>query len=352
MRLEKIYNRPLEDDELLIKKTCTKENSYLWDKPMTFTEYENYLRDGIIVTTPTAHYYKDKSIDKLGVTVGDVNSSFYTDVTLHRRYGYPVLHNHDYVEIIYVAAGHCLHFFEDSFFEMSEGDICIMAPYAMHTLSCTNDESCILNLMVSKKVFDQNFLNLLRGGKVVSDFLEKIIYQRTTSPYILFPTKQDAWFLELARRLITEKKLMLHAYEYSISLLVNEFLLHLTREYEPFAIVPGQQGNSQNTLIVAVLSYLGVNYNSATLQDTAAFFGYTSAYLSRFIKENTGKTYNTIITELQMEQAMRLLKEGKQSLTEIAHTVGCFDSSHFNKKFKSIYGISPKQYLASLPFSK
>lgn len=31
-----------------------------------------------------------------------------------------------------------------------------------------------------------------------------------------------------------------------------------------------------------------------------------------------------------MEHAMKLLKEGGQSLTEIAHAVGCFDSSHFN----------------------
>lgn len=348
MRLENIYNRPLEEDEILLKQNYKKENLFLWDRPMTFTEYEQYMAEGLISQTPTAHYYKEKSKDQLGVTVNDVVNSSHTDITIHRRYSYPVLHNHDYIEIIYAAAGSCQHFFENTSFEMNEGDICIMAPFALHTLSCTNDESCILNLMVSKKVFDQNFLNLLRGGKVVSDFLEKIIYQHATSPYILFPTNRDPWLLELARRLITEKKLKLHAYEHSIILLINQFLLHISREYEPFAIVPDQQGTSQNTLIVAVLSYLSVNYSSSTLHDTAAFFGYSSAYLSRFIRENTGKTYNTIITELQMEHAMKLLKSGEHNLTEIAHTVGCFDSSHFNKKFKSIYGISPKQYLASI----
>lgn len=348
MRLEKIYNRPLQEDEMLLKKSYKKENAFLWDRPMTFTEYEQYKAEGLIAQTPTEHYYKEKSIGQLGVTVNDVVSSSHTDVTIHTRYSYPVLHNHDYIEIIYVAVGSCQHFFEKTSFQMNEGDICIMAPFTLHTLSCTNDESCILNLMISKKVFSQNFLNLLRGGKVVSEFLEKIIYQHAASPYILFPTKQDPWLLELARRLLTEKKLELHAYEYSISLLANEFLLHISREYEPLAIVPDQQGKSQNTLIVAVLSYLSVNYSSATLHDTAAFFGYSSAYLSRFIRENTGKTYNTIITELQMEHAAKLLKSGEYNLTEIAHTVGCFDSSHFNKKFKSIYGISPKQYLASI----
>jgi AraC-like DNA-binding protein len=46
-----------------------------------------------------------------------------------------------------------------------------------------------------------------------------------------------------------------------------------------------------------------------------------------------------------MEQAVRLMDGGKHNLTEIAQEIGCFDTSHFNKKFKAVYGISPRQYL-------
>ena len=42
---------------------------------------------------------------------------------------------------------------------------------------------------------------------------------------------------------------------------------------------------------------------------------------------------------------MRLMDAGNHTLTEIAQEIGCFDTSHFNKKFKAIYGISPRQYL-------
>ena len=63
------------------------------------------------------------------------------------------------------------------------------------------------------------------------------------------------------------------------------------------------------------------------------------------IRNQTGKTFNTIIAQIQMEQAVRLMDSGWGSLTEIAQEIGCFDTSHFNKKFKAVYGISPRQYL-------
>ena len=51
-----------------------------------------------------------------------------------------------------------------------------------------------------------------------------------------------------------------------------------------------------------------------------------------------------IITAIQMENAVSLMKRGKTNLAAIAQEVGCFDSSHFNRKFKSIYGMSPREY--------
>ena len=46
-----------------------------------------------------------------------------------------------------------------------------------------------------------------------------------------------------------------------------------------------------------------------------------------------------------MERAAYLIEKGGKSLTEIAQEVGCFDTSHFNKKFKAVYGCTPRQYL-------
>ena len=198
--------------------------------------------------------------------------------------------------------------------------------------------------MVNRAFFDQNFMQILRGGKILANFMNEILFQRSASPYLLFPTGSDPWLQELAVHLLTESTGKLYASDYSIRLLTSEFLLHIVREYEMLAIVPGKQNNTQNNLIVAVLGFLSVNYNHTNLSETAHFFGYSSAYFSRFIRENTGKTYMQIITAIQMENAVSLMKRGKTNLAAIAQEVGCFDSSHFNRKFKSIYGMSPREY--------
>ena len=347
MKLEKLENRPLDEDERLLKQAWERGPKSLWEKPMSYSTYEQLLQDGQIAVTSTSHYYKDKTRGGRGVTIEELPSPAQNHVTLHRRYSYPVLHNHNYVEIVYVAAGSCENLFEKSSFPMKRGDVCILAPNAMHALSCTNDGSCILNMMINRRFFDKRFLSLLRGGELLVEYLEGILFEREVSPYILFPTGEDALLQNIARAMLTETIHMPYAYERALALTIGQFLLQLVRDYEAEAIVPGKSGSSQNELIVGVLSYLSVHYNQVTLADTAKYFGYSPSYLSRIIREQTGKTFNTIIAQLQMEQAIRLMDSGARNLTEIAQEIGCFDTSHFNKKFKAAYGVSPRQYMES-----
>lgn len=102
--------------------------------------------------------------------------------------------------------------------------------------------------------------------------------------------------------------------------------------------------NTFNNHVVAILGYLSQNYSHTSLEETAAFFGYAPNYLGKMLKNYTGKTYTEIITEYQMERACELLKENRLSITEISQEVGCFDASHFTRKFKKQYGISPTEY--------
>ena len=345
MALEEMKSHPLSESELLLKKAYETGDHSLWEKPMNYSQYEEYEREGRIVQTPVSHLYKDKSRNGRGFTVEEVHFTAQAFVTRHLRYSYPVLHNHNYVEIIYVAAGSCVNLFENGSFPMKAGDVCILAPSAVHTLSCTNDDSCILNMMVNRRFFDKRFLSRLQGGKLLAEYLEGILFEQAVSPYVLFPTGEDVWLGILAEAMLREIERKEYAYEYSLSLLISQFLLHIVRDHESTAVVPGKSGSLQNDLIIGVLSYLNVHYNTASLTETASFFGYSPAYLSRVIHDRTGKNFNTIIAQIQVEHAVRLMDDGNHTLTEIAQEIGCFDTSHFNKKFKAIYGISPRQYL-------
>ena len=336
---------PLNEDEMLFREAYRKGPSSLWEQPMTYSAYEQYRQEGKVVVTTHSNRYRDNTLGARGVTVEEVAGPIQARLAVHSRYSYPILHNHNYVEIVYVASGQCVNLFETTSFPMKAGDVCILSPNAMHAISCTRDDTCVLNMMVNRTFFTKQFLHLLRGGKVLVDYLEGILFQRSVSPYILFPTGSDEWLQVLAGRMLAEHTRQRYGYDFSITLLIGQFLLQVVRDWERSAIVPGRSGNRQNELIVGVLSYLNVHYHEATLARTASYFGYSPAYLSRVIHEQTGKTFNAIIAQIQMEQAAKLLQQGTMSLTQIAHEVGCFDSSHFNRKFKAVFGVSPRVFL-------
>lgn len=343
MKLENLKNRPLNEDELFYKKQYRSLGPELWKKPLTAQDYRAGVENKTLSALPV-DFFLAKSRDGLGTTVTEIPSSYNVTTILHTRYSYPVLHNHEYIEIVYVAAGSCENYFSAHSLSMKEGDICIMSPFAMHAISCTDESSCILNIMVSKKFFNRNFLHAITSGRTVANFLEEILYRRSATPYILFPTGRDAWLNELARRMITESRQKCQAFEYSVSLLASSFLIHLTREYETYAQIPEPQTLVPNDLIIAILGYISVNYNRTSLANISEFFGYSESYLSRYIHKNVGKSFQAIVTEIQMEHAQKLLAETNLSLTEIAAEIGCFDSSHLTKKFKAFCGETPRQY--------
>ncbi|MBO4886936.1 MAG: helix-turn-helix transcriptional regulator [Firmicutes bacterium] len=73
-------------------------------------------------------------------------------------------------------------------------------------------------------------------------------------------------------------------------------------------------------------------------------FGYSSSYLSRKFKAETGMGFSAFITKAKLEDAKQMLAYTNKSLSEISFYY-CFSSqSHFQNAFKKQYGITPQQY--------
>jgi DNA-binding response OmpR family regulator/two-component sensor histidine kinase len=82
-------------------------------------------------------------------------------------------------------------------------------------------------------------------------------------------------------------------------------------------------------------------YNVDTL---ATDVGISRAQLHRKMKEMTGVATGRFLRNLRMEQAARLLREGKVNVSQVADSVGYVDQSHFSTAFKTHFGLSPSEY--------
>jgi len=105
------------------------------------------------------------------------------------------------------------------------------------------------------------------------------------------------------------------------------------------------KGNDE-ALMERIMKSVNANMSnpSYTVDTMAEDVGISRAQLHRKMKEMTGIATGKFLRNLRMEQAARLLREGKINVAQIADRVGYADQAHFSTAFKSHFGQSPSEY--------
>ncbi|MDO5422568.1 MAG: response regulator [Eubacteriales bacterium] len=104
-----------------------------------------------------------------------------------------------------------------------------------------------------------------------------------------------------------------------------------------------------NTAFLELMEYIEDHYKSDISLTSAAQHCHMSAnYLSQLFKKETGMTFVHYVTQLRMEEALRLLRTTKKSAAEISAMVGFNDYFYFLKTFKKYTGKTLSQYRAEL----
>lgn len=67
-------------------------------------------------------------------------------------------------------------------------------------------------------------------------------------------------------------------------------------------------------------------------------------YLSRLVKQSTGRSVGAWIDIVRIQRAKRLLAETHQSIIDIAAAVGIEDQSYFSRLFKKETGLTPSAF--------
>lgn len=340
----------LTDHEKTMKSFYQTSGRNILTTPLNFEQYDQLMEEHPeypdvrdFYRTTTSYGY-GTTLDKQGV-FADRDE---VDMNINGRYSYPLIHNHTFFEIIYVYRGSCINYIEDTSIEMKRGDFCFLAPDTMHTIVSVSDDDIIMNLILSRASFERFFLEMLREKNLLSDFFRRVLYDRAVTPFIIFPTGDDSRIYGLWTAMYQERVFRKYAYEQCIVLYARILFLYLIRSYEMMAVVPGYASAKTDHHIVAMLGYIATNYSHITLKALSEFFCYNESYVSRMLKTHTGKTFNEIVNDLRMEHAKDMLENTDKTISEISQDVGCFDSSHLSKKFRSKYGVSPKEYRNSI----
>ncbi|MEO9852993.1 MAG: AraC family transcriptional regulator [Reichenbachiella sp.] len=104
-------------------------------------------------------------------------------------------------------------------------------------------------------------------------------------------------------------------------------------------------GDRESQRIKKVYQTIETNYrNQISIEQVAEELSLSVTYTCRFLKEKLFKTFSEILNEYRVSVASELLLETNKNVIEICYEVGYNNISHFNRRFKSITGVSPKEY--------
>lgn len=131
--------------------------------------------------------------------------------------------------------------------------------------------------------------------------------------------------------------------------LVENILISLARSMissrRKKTLIQQQEEIPQDHIVKLVHSFLEDNLSQPLVLDDIAKNAHISRRnLTRHYKKVTGNTIGQKLHELRMYRAEELVRETKQQIKSITYKCGFQHMSHFAKKFKDFFGVTPTEY--------
>ena len=115
-------------------------------------------------------------------------------------------------------------------------------------------------------------------------------------------------------------------------------------------VKPVELESSDELFMKRVMQIVNKNISNSEFNMTQMVdeVGMSRTQLHRKLKELTGFSASRFVQNIRMQQALKLLKEKKVNISQIAYSVGFSSQTHFSTTFKQYYGASPTEYMRQL----
>ena len=109
--------------------------------------------------------------------------------------------------------------------------------------------------------------------------------------------------------------------------------------------IQSMHNDDQNQLIQQIYKYLNENFSKPIgLDNVSEYVNRNPSYISRLIKQSTGKNFSKILVERRMEEAKKLLRSSSLKISQIAEQVGYPNLQYFTRVFTSQMSMTPAEY--------
>lgn len=245
-------------------------------------------------------------------------------------------HWHPEQEILYMRRGALRVMVGKYIYTLQEGDICFVAPNALHNVT-----TAIVPTEYEAFVFSYDLFALPSGH-----FFQNAIAGPLREGILSFPVvlrKDEPLYREVSAaidRLCVRQNDNLH---YKLTIFTNLISIYATLADR---LSPISDSNSiDNQAVKSCLAYIEAHYHEKiTLKQLAQLVHLHPNYLCNLFRGYTGQTAFQVLNRVRLDHAADKLCNENCTVAQAANQCGFDSISFFSRKFTQVMGMSPKTY--------
>jgi len=263
----------------------------------------------------------------------------------HTRFIHFPAHSHNYIEIVYMCQGSTHHVINGNHVTLNQGELLFLNLKAVHEIYPAKEDDIAVNFIVLPEFFDVAIKMMDEKDNSLRDYIIGCLTSsKDNISYIHYKVTDVLPVQNLIENLIwsimNNRPNINNINQVTMGLL----LLHLMNYTHKIKF----EENYEQDLTLKILQFIEENYREGELGKLAEKLNCNIVWLSRMIKNLTGKTFTELIQIKRMNQAAYMLENTKLSVADIGYFVGYENLSYFYRIFQKHFGVTPRQYRLSM----
>lgn len=254
---------------------------------------------------------------------------------------------HDFWELLYVDKGEVEIMADTQGYKLEQGDIVFHKPNEFHSVwanGMTAPNIVVLSFYCSSngiKFFENKILKLSLPKR---NILAEIVREGKESFNNNFGIPYDRLIRRDNQTFGSEQMIKIYL-EMLLIQLQRENISNMNKERISFATKERMEGDIVNNII----EYLKENiHENFTFEEICIKFCMGRTHLKTLFKKSTGDGLMAFFRNLKIEEAKKMIREGKNNFTEIAEKLGYTSVHYFSRSFKNCTNMTPSEYVISV----
>ena len=254
---------------------------------------------------------------------------------------------HDFWELLYVDTGEVEIMADTQGYRLSQGNIVFHKPNEFHSVwanGMTAPNIVVLSFHCSSpgmKFFENKIFKLSLQKR---NILAEIVREGKESFNNNLGMKYDR-LIRRDNQVFGSEQMIKISLEMLLIQLERENISNMNKERLSFATKERMEGDIVNNIIEYLKDNIHKNF---TFEDICIKFYMGRTHLKTLFKKSTDQGVMTYFRNLKIEEAKKMIREGKNNFTQIAEKLGYNSVHYFSRSFKNCTNMTPSEYIISV----